>query len=236
MTRTKIPTGFNTGRPSLKRSGFDHEATDGKRVKAAQPSDSGPLDPTLLETAVQSSEPKAEFLVQPPNAVDAGARLRPFVVMASGIPADTLEQSLAPYRATITIFYDNSDIQILDPSPVVDHTNHWMQSYGQYPGQEGTKRIVFIFDNVKIDYLGEYTMFVSIFRPGDDIEGEVYLRTPCSTLVLVASLSRRIQPIPPSLFDDRVYAELGIGPGHAHHGRQDSSRESQVTLPTGTEH
>jgi hypothetical protein len=125
-------------------------------------------------------------------------KLRPFVVTAINIPADTVDTSLPPYRATVAIFYDNSDIEVEDPCPVVEHTNHWAQPAAKGPSQDAITRIHFVFDNVKVDYVGEYTMTVSVFRPGDDLEGPAYLKTTWSTMTRVAALSQPIQPTPPS--------------------------------------
>lgn len=189
----------DTVHPTLKRRASDHEeALSIKKAKTIERPHSGSesINPTLVLAAKRPPEPEASFLVRPPDVVYIEDYLRPFVVTASGIPADTLQQPSAPYRATVTIYYDNSDIQVLDPSPIVEHTEHWVQSSATCPGQDATRRIHFIFEDVAIDYLGEYTIVASIFRPGDDIEGPAYLTTSCSTLVQVAPRSRRIRPKP----------------------------------------
>ncbi|KAK4033354.1 hypothetical protein C8A01DRAFT_40184 [Parachaetomium inaequale] len=226
MARTKKPARSGATSPKTKPSPSDHDAREPpaiKKAKAALPSDPSPLVPAASQPATQptASGPNAIFLVQPQDMVYISEKLRPFVVMAS-VPADTVDKSLPPYRATVAIFYDNSDIEVLDPSPVVEHTNHWIQSAARSPSQDGTTRIHFVFDNVKVDYLGEYTMAVSIFRPGDDLEGPAYLTTPWSIMTRVAALSQRIQPTPPSQFDRLVYTELGLHLDSDHGRRRDN--------------
>lgn len=163
--------------------------------------------PVPAPPANQPPEPKASFLVQPPNITRMEDYMRPFVVTATGIPAATLRKGATRYRATVAIYYNNSEIKILDPSRIVEHTRHWTRSSATYPGQEPTRRIHFIFDHVVVDHVGEFTMIVSIFRPGDDVKGPPFLETPCSTLVQVASYIRDFQAEPLS----KCLQERGVG-------------------------
>jgi hypothetical protein len=137
--------------------------------------------------------------------------IRAFVVTATGIPASTLQKDAPPYRATLAIYYNNSEIHLLDPSPIAKHTEHWTQSSAKCPGQEATRRIHFIFNRVTIDHVGEFTIVASIFRPGDDINGPAYLKTPCSTAVQVASWGQSFRQKPLSKCLQESRRLLGAG-------------------------
>ncbi|KAH6842379.1 hypothetical protein B0I37DRAFT_435782 [Chaetomium sp. MPI-CAGE-AT-0009] len=187
-------------------------------AKASTPKESVLVDASLCDTVPGVRGSKATFIIQPQDSVQISEKLRPFVVTVTN-PPDSRRESLPPYRATVTIYYNNSALEVVDPSPVVEHTDCPIPSAQQSsPKNDGTVRNMhFIFEDVKIDYVGEYTMHASIFRPDDDIEGPAFLTTPWSTLVKVVPPSRRVEPTQPTELKRLVAADLclELDLGHA---------------------
>jgi hypothetical protein len=165
-------------------------------AKASTSKESAPVHASFCKTLRGTHGSTATFLVQPQDRVQIAEKLRPFVVTVTN-PPDKVGKSRPRYRATVAIFYNNSALRVVDPSPVVEHTDRGVRPFKEsWPDQDGTENIHFLFADVKVDYVGEYTMHASIFRPGDDLKGPAFLTTPWSTLVKVVPASRRARPAP----------------------------------------
>ncbi|KAK3291612.1 uncharacterized protein B0H64DRAFT_469461 [Chaetomium fimeti] len=212
MVRLKCVSTNQQGR-SRSNSVQGHRAsTEVKTAKASTPEELALVDTSLCETVPGVHDSKATFLIQPQDNVEIFQKLRPFVVTVSN-PPGKMGSSLQRYKATVAIYYQNSALKVVDPSPVVEHTDRPIPSArALFADHDGKGNIHFIFKGVKINYLGEYTMHASIFRPDDDIEGPAFLTTPWSTSVKVVPPSRRREPAPLSKSPRRnlVSADLGI--------------------------
>ncbi|KAH6617470.1 hypothetical protein F5144DRAFT_660792 [Chaetomium tenue] len=173
-------------------------------AKASTPKELVPVHPWFCETlpGVHDSM-SATFLIQPQDTVQIAAKFRSFVVTVTN-PPGRVPGSLPRYKATVSIFYNNSGIRVADPSPVVEHIDR------QIPNTDTAGNMHFLFDSVKVDYVGEFTMHASIFRPDDDLNGPAFLTTPWSTAVKVLPPGRRIKAIPPTAHECLVLADLGI--------------------------
>lgn len=179
-------------------------------AKASTPKESIPVAASFCKTLKGTQGSTATFLVQPQDRVQIAEKLRPFVVTVTN-PPDKVGKSRPRYRAMVAIFYNNSALRVADPSPVVEHTVRRVRSSKEScPGQDGAENIHFLFEDVKVDYVGEYTMHASIFRPGDGLKGPAFLTTPWSTLVKVVPAARRAKPVPLNEREALVLADLGV--------------------------
>lgn len=166
-------------------------------AKASTARELVPVHPWFCETltGVHGSM-SATFLIQPQDCVQIATKFRPFVVTVTN-PPGRVPGSLPRYKATVSIFYNNSGIRVADPSPVVEHIDRQISLAKELsPNTDTAGNMHFLFDSVKVDYVGEFTMHASIFRPDDDLNGPAFLTTPWSTVVKVLPLVRRVRATP----------------------------------------
>lgn len=173
VAATTTPLRLVKGRPR----DLDPDAPEPQKYTASP-------DQARYHSMRETERPKTCFLVQPHGKVWVDEPLQPFVVMARRIPAETLGPGMPPYRAKLTIWFNNSSTRILDPYPLVEHQEHWIQPSSE---KAATRTILFVFRNVKIRYPGDYTFVVSIFGPGEDGNGTPMLTTPTSIVVGVVA-------------------------------------------------
>ncbi|KAK4139761.1 uncharacterized protein C8A04DRAFT_32725 [Dichotomopilus funicola] len=154
------------------------------------------------------------FLIEPQDVVGIRQRMRPIVVTLDGVcneDADPGSRAVydRPFHAAIEIWYDGRQKQLMQPTRVVRQMPHWTRASR---ADDGTERVLFLFDEVWVDKPGKFTFRVNIYLPTSDLDKKPWCRTLFSPRVTVTKDKVRMEkgPTEATEFEKLVCEKLAI--------------------------